>query len=195
MKYLHKHKIIHKNLKPENVLIDEQYCPHISDICFKPATNLTIKGQIYMAPELLNNEENYGQEVDVYSFAMLAYELVTGKAPFSELFASKTADSFTKKVTEGYRPKFQEFVPKKMQDLITKCWSFKPSERPSFDEIFDELSKDFTLIGEIVDEDEINDFLSYINNQVNIEEKAIDMNEENKKINEKLKKSKKQTTN
>lgn len=139
-----------------------------------------------MAPELLNNEENYGQEVDVYSFAMLAYELVTGKAPFSELFASKTADSFTKKVTEGYRPKFPEFVPKKMQDLITKCWSFKPSERPSFDEIYDELSKDFTLIGEIVDEDEIKNFLSYINNQVNIEEKAIDMNEENKKINEKL---------
>ena len=63
------------------------------------------------------------------------------------------------KVINGYRPSFPEFVPNKMQELIMRSWSGKVSERPSFEEIFNEPSSDFSYLGELVEEDEIEDYL------------------------------------
>lgn len=191
MNYLHNHGIIHRDLKPDNILTDEQHYPRICDFglsrCFqkslKNSDELTMTGQIgtpiYMAPELINGDEHYGPSVDVYSFGMIAYELVTGKVPFYEL-GNITAIALGIKVANGYRPKFPEFVPEKMQKLIGRCWSEKPSERPSFEEIFNELAEDFTYIGEPVDEDEVKDFLSFIGeSEVG---KTSDLYEENNEL-------------
>ena len=47
----------------------------------------------------------------------------------------------------------------KMKELISRCWSQESKDRPSFKEIFEELSNDFSYSIEDVDEDEINEYL------------------------------------
>ena len=78
---------------------------------------------------------------------MIAYEIVTGEQPFSELGKISSA-IFSNKVNDGYRPKFKQSVPYKMQRLISRCWSRRKSERPTLEEIFNELSNDKTYFNE-----------------------------------------------
>ncbi|KAK8898411.1 hypothetical protein M9Y10_000698 [Tritrichomonas musculus] len=191
MDYLHKHGTIHRDLKPDNILTDEEYYPHICDFglsrCFEKSLKnsdiLTMTSSvgtpIYMAPELLNGDDHYGPSVDVYSFAMIAYELATGKKPFDK---EKSAFSFGKKIIDGYRPTFPDSFPEKMQELICRCWSKNVSERPSFEEIFNELSKDFSYLGEDVEEDEIEEFISNLpNSKAEIPSDSIENNHKLKK--------------
>lgn len=91
MKYIHKEGILHRNLKPENILLDSNYYPIISDFLLsqKFSQPLTKSIQIplqkavgtplYMAPELTLEDEFYGIGVDVFAFAMIAYEILTKK--------------------------------------------------------------------------------------------------------------------
>lgn len=183
MRYLHKHGIIHRDLKPENILVDSNYYPRVADFglskciagSLTKSTKLTMTGQIgtpmYMAPELLRGEDSYGPGVDVYSFAILAYEIVSGEAPFHEL-GNVSPFVFANKVMAGYRPKLDDKIPSKMQDLLTKCWSDNINERPSFDEIFDKLSSDFTYIDESVEEDEIIEYLSVLDEELKAQKQA-----------------------
>lgn len=171
LRYLHKKGVVHRDLKPENILIDSDYYPKVCDFglskCFSQsltnAIDLTMTGQfgtpIYMAPELLSYEEKYTSSVDVYAFAILAYEIVTGNEPYSELGEKISPFAFSKKIIDGYRPKLSDGITQKMKDLLERCWSKEPRERPSFDEIFEKLSSDFTYFEESVDEDEIQEYL------------------------------------
>lgn len=70
--------------------------------------------------------------------------------------------NLAKKVVNGERPKFDDRITNPMQELISRCWDKEPSNRPSFDEIFNELSANFSLLDEDVDEDEIMEYLDYL---------------------------------
>lgn len=124
MRYLHSKGIIHRDLKPENILMDENLNPKICDFglsrCFPQILTKTMELQmtkqigtpLYMAPELHNDEEVYGTGVDVYAFALIAYEIITGIQPFSEL-GKINFFNLGVKVINGYRPKFPKGVSKK----------------------------------------------------------------------------------
>ncbi|KAK8843730.1 hypothetical protein M9Y10_024797 [Tritrichomonas musculus] len=114
---------------------------------------------LYMAPELLEDQDHYGPAIDVYAFAIMAYEIVTGKEPFSEKGKSATLKTLLRKISTGGRPEFTEGVNDKMKDLISQCWSQDPNQRPSFESIFERLSTDFSFSDETVDDDEINEYL------------------------------------
>lgn len=181
LRYLHEHGIAHRDLKPENILLDDDYYPRVCDFGFSKyctksltkSTNLSMSRQfgtpLYLPPEILSGDEIYNQSVDVYAFALIAYEIVTGKQPFSELFESTSEFLSYQKIIDGYRPKFPSFVDEKMRDLITRCWSERPEDRPTFKEIFEELSNDLTYFTEFVDETEIQDYL-YLLSQTNEEQ-------------------------
>ena len=96
MRYLHEHGIIHRDLKPENILIDENYYPRVCDFglsrCFPESLTNSMKLMMtdgigtprYMAPELFDDDDSVlGPTIDVYAFGMIAYEVMTGREPFS----------------------------------------------------------------------------------------------------------------
>ena len=86
MKYLYKNKILHKDLKPDNILLDEYLHPKICDFVLSVKMMSTNKNDLikqqkiagtplYMAPEIINEIANpYSYKSDVYSFAMSVYE-------------------------------------------------------------------------------------------------------------------------
>lgn len=84
MKYLHSIGIVHRDLKPANILLNERYYPLICDFGFSKKTNKELKhffmdsfrgSLFYMAPEI-RNVEGYTYKVDVYSFSLVAYQII-----------------------------------------------------------------------------------------------------------------------
>ncbi|KAJ9117398.1 hypothetical protein QFC24_006494 [Naganishia onofrii] len=85
--YLHSKKIVHRDIKPDNILLDEKGHVHITDfniaVHFSERRMLTgIAGSLaYMAPEVLT-KRGYSQQVDWWSLGVCAFELIIGKRPF-----------------------------------------------------------------------------------------------------------------
>ncbi|XP_055632962.1 serine/threonine-protein kinase fused [Toxorhynchites rutilus septentrionalis] len=87
--YLHSHRILHRDLKPQNILMDKNMTAKLCDFGF--ARNMTmgthvltsIKGTpLYMAPELLEAKP-YDHHADLWSLGCIIYEMLAGEPPFS----------------------------------------------------------------------------------------------------------------
>lgn len=158
MRYLHQNKVFNCHLKPEKILFDENFYPKISVFslsrCF-PSIKKRVKITYYLAPEVTKNKK-YEIRSDVFSFAMIAYEILTNKTPFE-------SEDFSKELEKGNRPKFTNNIPFKMQELIGSCWSQDPAKRPSFDDIYNKLSSDFSYSPEKINENELIKFIELRN--------------------------------
>ena len=83
-----------------------------------------------MAPEIAKNKP-YNHSVDVYSFAILLWQLFALAKPY-ENYTYNMHQRYV--VHEGHRPKIDEAWPQEIQVLLKKCWSSKISKRPSASE-------------------------------------------------------------
>ena len=90
VEYLHYHKIVYRDLKPENVMINHQGYVKMIDmgtaknINYKPAKTYTVIGTPhYMAPEVLLNK-GYSFDVDIWSIGIILFEFMCGLVPFGE---------------------------------------------------------------------------------------------------------------
>ena len=127
-------------LCPENIYLNESVLPKIggfgllkkirtNEKIFIPTSN-EIKGNIkYASPELLADYK-YSESSDVYAFSLICYEILTLSVPFTNL---ETKESIIDEVVNKQnRPKFDVDVPLCYKNLIERCWSQNPDDRPSF---------------------------------------------------------------
>lgn len=93
--------------------------------------------------ELLKEEsdrsvEIWTEKVDIYSFAMTCYEVLTGGTPFPQY-----PKSDWQKVIDGKRPHLPNYVDPRVRELLEMCWDKEPLKRPTFGVILDKLQKIF----------------------------------------------------
>ncbi|HMB52537.1 MAG TPA: protein kinase, partial [Thermoanaerobaculia bacterium] len=86
--YAHKHGVVHRDLKPQNVIVDDEGKATVTDfgIARAGASEITQAGSVMGTPHYLSPEQAQGQEVtavsDLYSIGVILYEALAGRAPF-----------------------------------------------------------------------------------------------------------------
>ena len=135
IEYLHKNKMLYRDLKPENVLIDTNGHIKLTDfglskIIQKPKEKAyTICGTPqYLAPEVLS-DKGYDCTVDWWSLGCVLYELLIGRSPFRILLGDSLNEDFYKK-----KILIPDYVSDEAQDLITKLLIINPLKRLGYGE-------------------------------------------------------------
>ena len=142
---LHDRDVIYRDLKPENVLIDEMGHVRLTDfglaktgVCGDQSAASFCGTFSYLAPEILE-KKHYGKSVDWYSFGVLMFELLTGSVP-----KGKSIKKDIKKLN------IQKFISPEAKDLIEglmfpeykKRIGFKGAEQVKLHEFFSEIDWD-----------------------------------------------------
>lgn len=175
MKFLHDKRIIHCKLMPENIFLDKNFYPKVSIFeLLGDFNNEKLIAKEYMSPEVLKDEQ-IGFQSDVYSFGIIAYEIITGIKPYSEV---SDFDSIDKEqiINGSLRPKFPTNINKNICTMIEKCWDSDLTKRPSFNDIFTSLSENFNDYQDNIDENEIKNYLHLLSG--NLSEKMPNHNDE-----------------
>lgn len=139
---MHQRKVVHRDLKLENILVDEQLNLKVADFgfaCYKNIDSLkSYRGTMtYMAPEIKEGKTYKGTHVDLFSIGVILFIIVQGIFPFKEarkeeyfynLLMTGQTDLYFQKVNgEGLSAEFK--------DLILGLFSYDSDKRPSIDDI------------------------------------------------------------
>ena len=110
---------------------------------------------MYMAPEMYR-EEQYDEKVDVFSWAICAYELCHKYMMIFAISVTGTEEEimrYAQRVSQGFRPTLREDFPAELKSIIQEAWHEDPKKRPSMTMIVKRLqalldSSDLKVSGE-----------------------------------------------
>ncbi|KAM1087785.1 hypothetical protein ACFX2H_013251 [Malus domestica] len=147
MEYLHGKNIVHFDLKCENLLVNmrdpQRPVCKIGDLGLSKVKQQTlvsggVRGTLpWMAPELLSGKSNMVTEkIDVYSFGIVMWELLTGDEPYRDMHCASIIGGI---VNNTLRPQIPPWCDPEWKSLMESCWAPEPSQRPSFSEISQKL--------------------------------------------------------
>lgn len=135
MSYLEEKNSIHRDLAARNVLVGEDYICKVADFglarIVKEPFYISEDKKIpykWSAPEAISHGK-FSSKSDVWSFGVLLYEIITyGGAPYPALSNQEVHEQITK----GYRMPAPSKCPKFLYQIMLKCWSAEPADRPDF---------------------------------------------------------------
>jgi mitogen-activated protein kinase kinase len=144
-----KHHIMHRDIKPSNILVNSRGSIKLCDFgvsgeLVNSIADTFVGTSTYMAPERIQGER-YTVKSDVWSFGLSIMELAIGKFPFG---SGEQADAdgapagildLLQQIVHEPAPKLpkSDAFPSILEDMIQKCLSKKPEERPTPQELFD----------------------------------------------------------
>ncbi|KAL0662254.1 hypothetical protein Bca4012_099091 [Brassica carinata] len=159
LSYLHSEKIVHRDVKTENVLLDVQSNLKIADFGVARVEALNPKDMTgetgtlgYMAPEVIDGKP-YNRRCDVYSFGICLWEIYCCDMPYPDL---SFVDVSSAVVLHNLRPEIPRCCPTVLANIMKKCWDGNPQRRPEMEEVVKMLEGiDTSKGGGMIPEDQI----------------------------------------
>lgn len=151
VQYAHQRGILHRDLKPGNILIDQNGEPHVTDFGLAKRVesdrHLTLSGEIigtpaYMAPEQATGDyRQVGAAADVFSLGVMLYQLLTGRLPFAGATPAEVFHSIVHE--EPPAPSaVNPAVPRDLETICVKCLEKNVGKRyGSAKAVADELNR------------------------------------------------------
>eukprot|EP00262_Sarcandra_glabra_P008982 TRINITY_DN22939_c0_g1_i1.p1 TRINITY_DN22939_c0_g1~~TRINITY_DN22939_c0_g1_i1.p1 ORF type:complete len:392 (+),score=82.73 TRINITY_DN22939_c0_g1_i1:155-1330(+) len=138
LSYLHSRKIVHRDVKTENMLLDTHRTLKIADFgvarveAQNPRDMTGETGTLgYMAPEVLDGKP-YNRRCDVYSFGICLWEIYCCDMPYPDLSFAEVSSAV---VRQNLRPDIPRCCPSSVANIMRKCWDANAEKRPEMDEV------------------------------------------------------------
>lgn len=136
--YGHQRGILHRDIKPGNILIDSNDAPHVTDFglakLLEGNTSLTQSGEVLGTPAYMAPEQAAGRTsqitiaADVYSLGVILYELLAGRPPFARDTPIETLHATL--YQEPLSPRsLNRSVPRDLETICLKCLEKEPAKR------------------------------------------------------------------
>ncbi|RIA83200.1 hypothetical protein C1645_473403 [Glomus cerebriforme] len=141
LQYLHNKGILHRDIKADNILVDEEGCCKISDfgiskksdhaLAYDHNSNMSLQGTIFwMAPEVFASTKGYSAKVDIWSLGCVVLEMFAGERPWNNL--TDLAAMF-KLGSEKKAPPIREDIvmSSEARNFLDQCFIIEPDDRPT----------------------------------------------------------------
>ena len=149
MRHLHRINRMHRDLKCDNLLVNKAGIVKVADLgCTRIAPKISdendgsVRGTravgtaFFRAPEIFRGEA-YSVAVDVYSYGITLWELMTAKHPYFDKFENglMKREILDQVVYRDVRPEFPVNCESNLKKIAKWCWNGNPVERPTFEEV------------------------------------------------------------